>query len=147
MQEAQNWLRKELSDCIWNSGDYEHDVTLGVNISGVKEKSVWLEIDHFVSLENFASCTLHDFDEGRSATPQICHFFISVVKVFDLAFLSKRILGFNYQLSGFSNKPFVITEANLKNFHFKIAGNEMQTFVLCFNLLVCDYALGSARHN
>ncbi|XP_033229751.1 uncharacterized protein LOC117181299 [Belonocnema kinseyi] len=132
---------EELSNYIRKSEDYETDVTLGVNVSGVKEKCVWLEVDYFDPVENFASCTLHDFDEGisRYAMPQICHFFISVAKIFDLAFLHERILSFNYQINGFSKKPSVITEDNLKKLNFKMSGSEMRTFVLCFNFLVGDY--------
>ncbi|XP_043473588.1 uncharacterized protein LOC122505810 isoform X1 [Leptopilina heterotoma] len=131
----------EQCNFLRNPVDYERDINNGFDVSGVKEKSIWLDVDHFHPYKNFAVCTLHDFDEGISsyAMPLICQYFILKQKIFDLDFLNERILGFNYQVNGFSNKPCIITVDNLKNLQFRMSGNEMRTFVLCFHFLVGDY--------
>lgn len=132
---------EELSNYIKKSEDYETDVPLGVKVPGVKEKSVWLEVDYFDPVETFATCTLRVSDEGisRYAMLQICHIFILVAKIFDLAFLNKTILSSNYQINDFSNKPSIITEDNLKKLNFRMSGSEMRTFALCFDYLAGDY--------
>lgn len=81
--------------------------------TGINEKSVWLSVDSFHPVENFAACTLHDFDEGISSygMPQVCKYFIDK-NIFQLEFLNERMLGFNYEINGFSNKPPVITKDN-----------------------------------
>lgn len=121
--------------------DYENDVSSGLRSTGVNERSVWVELDYFHPVENFASCTLHDFDEGVSkyAMIEICKYFIFEVKVFSLQLLNSRIKSFNYQVNGFTNKVPEITEDNLKNSNLKMSGIEMRNFVLSFNVLVGDY--------
>lgn len=128
-------------DFVRQPEQYAGDVQMGMAECGVKENSVWLKVDHFHPYKNFASCTLHDFDEGVSkyAMPLICHYFILDAKIFDVVLLNERIRGFNYQVNGFSNKIPPISEDNLTNLHFRMSGSEMRTFVLCFNFLVGDY--------
>lgn len=85
------------------------------NTTGIKEKSLWLELKTFNPSINSACDIMHDMSEGviHYDLAQALIYFIQTKKYFDLCLLNNRIQSFNFG-KGAKNKPDLISMENLK---------------------------------
>lgn len=121
--------------------DYLTDVKLPTEDSGVKEMSVWNNVDFFHVYENFCSDPLlHELAEGvgKRAMRRTVNYFVNVSNAFSLHTLNERLKTFPYTAAGFSNKPPLISAAELAKKKIYMSGSEMLTFISVFGLLVGD---------
>ena len=124
---------------------YEEDLVLNdTKLTGIKEKSIWDEVLHFRSVENYAVCYLHDGPEGtfNLVISLIFHYYCIKTKSKDkklsLNILNGRLKSFDYNRNDISNRPPLIFEAELKDKHLSLSGTEMPNFLLIFSSLIGD---------
>lgn len=131
VEEVQFFLRKV--------DDYDSDVLGGLEKTGVKEKSVWNQIDHFHVYENFYFDTFHDFHEGviPDSLNKVLDYFIRS-KQLSLNILNDRIRTFNYTINGVHNKPLVFKENELKTQSTLFTGSESLNLALTLPMLIGD---------
>lgn len=110
-----------------------------VSLNGIKEDSIFNEINDYHVTENFAHDIMHDIFEG------VCGYTISKVllKFIDDEFLTISLLnarkdGFDYDLSESGNFSKSITMNNLQNSKFNMSAREMWTFVHFLPLMIGD---------
>lgn len=122
---------------------YDADVELSkCQLTGIKERSVWNDVFHFKSEENFVVDILHDGPEGYFGYVMILivrYFvkdFLSKESRLQLHLLNERLQLFHYSNNGLSNKVPIISEHELQGVKFKMSGSEMMNFVYIFSMLV-----------
>ncbi|XP_034254729.1 uncharacterized protein LOC117653268 [Thrips palmi] len=126
-----------------NVDDYERDVAAPMSKSGVKEKSIWNDVEHFHVYENFCSDpVLHEFAEGSGKRAMILilqNLFSDNTNNITLECVNERMNTFDFDLNGISNRPPPISP---KEFEEKgkiyMSGSEMINFILIFSFLVGD---------
>lgn len=122
--------------------DYERDVASLTEDSGVKEKSIWNEIDYFHVYENYCSDPLlHELAEGvgKRAMSKILSHYIHETKIFTLNCVNQRLNTFNYRDNGITNRPPVIASSEFdEKKKIYMSGSEMLNFISIFGLLVGD---------
>lgn len=120
--------------------NYEEDVIgNNVQLTGIKEQSIFNEINSFHVTSNFAVDILHDISEG------VCHYDMCHIinhfiksKYFSLETLNARKYMFNYGEIEIDHRSPKITKAHLANFKLKMTAREMLSFVHLFLLMVGD---------
>ena len=124
---------------------YDQDVVEpNVSESGIKEKCIWNKVEHFGADTNYCVDWLHDGPEGwfKHLMGLILHYFtkdhLPKKERLSLKTLNSRINNFQYRVNGLSNKPPYITLYEVARKELKMSGNEMQTFMIIFPMLVGD---------
>lgn len=132
------FVRKEN---LRNREKYFNDVDDGLSKSGLNEYSIWNEVKGFHVYENFASDPLlHEMAEGclRYGMGHLLYHLIFKEKHFGIQELNERMKIFDYYKNGFSNRPPLVTDEEVKNKHLNMSGAEMINFFLTFGFLVGD---------
>lgn len=131
---------KENPALLRTKENYMSDVNEGMAKSGVKENSVWNQVDHFHVTENYSVDIMHDYEEGvyKSDMTHILFYFTKQAKIFTVDVLNDIINSFDYLANGIVNRPPTITQENIDKKHLMMSASEMRTFVLCFSMYIGD---------
>ncbi|XP_049316955.1 uncharacterized protein LOC125779724 [Bactrocera dorsalis] len=125
--ECQNEAQ-EVSDKLRNKENYYSDVQISnVQLTGVRENSIFNKLHSFHVIENFAVDLLHDLFEGV-LNYDLCHIIMYFIenKFFDLVFLNCQKANFDYVLTEKGNKSPPLKAEHLKTyFKLKMTGREM----------------------
>lgn len=137
--EKDSFVRKEN---VRKKEKYLNDIHDGLSSSGLNENSIWNEVKGFHVYENFASDPLlHEMAEGclRYGMGHLLYHLILKEKYLAFGQLNDRIKTFDYYINGFSNRPPLITEEEVRKKHLNMSGTEMINFFLTFEFLVGDF--------
>lgn len=120
---------------------YEADGFLDEGISGVKEHSIWNEVDFFHVVENPFLDVAHVLLEGvcRYAMWHILNYLVREKQYITFPQLNAKISAFNYSENGLGNKlPPIKLIYLTKKKTINLSAKEMHTFVLILPMLVAD---------
>lgn len=129
----------EQNEHLRNLCNYKEDVNINnLNITGIKEDSIWNTLKNFHVVENFSVDCMHDLLEG------VCHYDLTVIlksfilkeKYFSLQQLNRRIEIFNFGPS--TQKPPLLNSDSLLKGKLKLSASEMLLFVVHLPLIIGD---------
>ncbi|KAJ8671614.1 hypothetical protein QAD02_002873 [Eretmocerus hayati] len=131
---------KERREKLRKIEDYQKDLEHGPQKSGLKDTSVFNDVDNFHIYENDYFDILHDISEGalEFALEEILYHFIIKIKRLDIDIFNDRLKTFNYTANGFSNKPPPISFGNVNIKKFSLSGSETTTLFLILPFLIGD---------
>lgn len=122
-----------------NKLNYEDDVQIANSkLTGIKENSIWNDLDNFHVTENYSLDVMHDVLEG------VAHYvMIRVLRNFiENQFLDVELLNLRietYDFTNCSNKPPIISKDTLLSTNkIRYTAAEMYTFIMHFNCLIGD---------
>lgn len=120
---------------------YESDVAENnLSSTGVKEKSVWNDVNYFSVYSNFCVDIMHDWSEGvckYGMSNLLYHYVIeSKPHIFSAEVLGEKMKSFNYTLNNITNKPPIVTYEEINRKSLSMSATEMLNFVLCFSYFV-----------
>lgn len=123
-----------------NITNYDYDVQLNdPQNTGLREFSVFNNINNYHVTDNFYADLLHDLFEGVLQY-DICHIIqkLMISGFFDLELLNIRKQNFDFGETENGNKSPAIKLEHLRSFHLKMTAREMMTFIHFFPLIVGD---------
>ncbi|XP_075168716.1 uncharacterized protein LOC142240860 [Haematobia irritans] len=127
-----------------NPENYEQDLQdKDFKSSGIKENSVWNDLNNFHVTQNHCVDVMHDLLEG------VCHYvlifilkrFIEYHKFFSLQQLNYRMLTFDFGPINSRNKPPILNSDFHKKNKLKLSASETLVFLKSFNLMLGDLIL------
>lgn len=127
----------EDSTLLRNMTTYLEDVERdNITETGIRERSVWLDIEHFDLFSRVAVDYMHDMLEG------VCRYTMKVIieglvekRCFTVNYLNSRIVEFDYGPDS-DNKPPTIKCGNSKCVLIKMSSAECHRFVRYFGLMI-----------
>lgn len=135
------------TDCFERKGnlrciaDYQDDVNVGMQKSGISEASIWNEVNGFHVYDNCIADLMHDgpggafkYDMGHITH----HFILKSEKKISLDHLNERLMHFDYLKHGFSNRPPTLLMQEVTEKNLKMSASEMMCYIYAFPFLVGD---------
>ena len=148
-QKEKNTIFREKDFTLRTVENYEMLLDLGdPKVSGIKERCILHEINHFHMSKNIAVDVMHDFLEGicRYDIALILNYFIYDIKLFKLDELNMRLRGFDYGFGYNINKPPELSEKSIKNGCIIISSSEMFSLVHNLNLIIGPLISRNSEH-
>ena len=107
--------------------------------TGIKEASIWKNVDYFETARNFYTDWLHEGPEGAAGYDMalILHHYV-ISKKLSLNVLNDRLRCFNYTDNAITNAPPLILQSEIQDKSLKMSSSEMNNFILIFGMLVGD---------
>ncbi|XP_055626455.1 uncharacterized protein LOC129768690 [Toxorhynchites rutilus septentrionalis] len=133
-------MQVEIPQLARNLQNYEADVSMSTaDSTGIKESTIFNEIDTFHVASNYSVDVMHDIFEG------VCHYdmchiinYFIINRYFTLKTLNTRKHVFNYGDMEIDNISSEIKQAHLSKFRLKMTAREMMTFIHLFTLMIGD---------
>lgn len=130
----------EQTEKLRNRNNYDDDVKLSnISATGIKESSVWNNLNSFHVTENFSVDIAHDIFEGIALfdTVELLYQFIIVSHLFSVDQLNDRLRFFNFGTQNV-NKPPLFSLCNIRKKHINMSCAEMKTFIQYAGLIFAD---------
>lgn len=140
-KECTNFLATENTALLRDRANYDIDVLMAdLSQTGVREVSIFNEIQSFHVTNNFAVDIMHDIFEGicNYDMSHIIDYLVNVKKFLSFKRLNVRKKMFNYGPIEITNISNDITPDHIKKFKLKMTASEMMSFVHHFPLMVGD---------
>ncbi|XP_057327691.1 uncharacterized protein LOC130669045 [Microplitis mediator] len=122
--------------------NYEEDIeTNDVSLTGIKEKCIFNQENHFHVCKNESVDIMHDVFEGSGnySMSMILYRLIFIDSLLTYDILVNRMETFQYGLLETSNKPPVMKLENISNKNMlKMSASEMTCFIRYFGLMIGD---------
>lgn len=125
------------SSLIRNMTNYEEDLKKNdVSQTGIKEKSIWLQLPNFHLFDQMGVDVLHDLDLGVSKYI-MCEVILALLKkkYFSLNLLNSKLAYFDLGPDS-SNRPVQLSIDNLNNSNLRLTASEMNNLVLYFSVML-----------
>lgn len=135
-------LKKDLierPDILRNVFNYENDLALDKSsLTGIKEKSIWFNLEGFNAIEQIAHDCMHDLNEGvcRYVMGFLIKALISL-RYFTAEMLNDRLHSFDFGPDN-SAKPVAMTADNIRKETIRQTASGMAVLIRYFGLLVGD---------
>ena len=107
--------------------------------TGIKEPSIYNNVDYFKTARNFYTDWWHEGPEGAAGYDMalILHHYVISKKLF-LNVLNDRLRCFNYTDNAITNASPLILQSEIQDKCLKMLSSEMNNFILIFGMLVDD---------
>lgn len=137
-QQTHSQLHEDKSN-LRTPQNYSQDIELSdYSITGIKENSLFNEIEDFHVTYNYSVDIMHDILEGVCIYDLclILKYFIFEISIFSLATLNSIISTFDYGENFISNKPPILKLEHLQRDTIKMSAAEMHCFLLTLGVMI-----------